>query len=36
MAGLHVCPTCQYKFEDDAALRAHMEEGRGCIEEEKR
>jgi len=32
MAGLWVCPHCQYRFEDDAALKRHMEEGRGCPE----
>ena len=33
MAGLHVCPFCQYKFETDEALDQHMNQGRGCPEE---
>lgn len=36
MAGLHVCPYCQYKFEDSASLQRHMEEGRGCPEKGRR
>ena len=30
MAGLHQCPFCRYRFEDEAALRAHLNEGNGC------
>ena len=29
MAGLHECPGCHYRFEDDESLQAHLEDG-GC------
>jgi hypothetical protein len=30
MPGLHQCPHCLYKFEDQSALDAHLNEGSGC------
>lgn len=34
MPGLHECPTCHYRFESSEDLRRHLEEGRGCPEDE--
>lgn len=31
---MHRCPHCDYSFPDAESLRRHLEEGRGCPEQD--